>query len=148
VKPAPAVLRRPAARYVAPALCIALLVELGLRVTSLPRLCDLLGVRFAAAGDVLQGPAGSVPPRRLEPRDAARLRAARRVVAALPWAKNAPCLRTALVAGRLLRHRAPTLHLGAALVGGQVTAHAWIVVDGVVVDPSAASYTTFSTPGV
>lgn len=142
-----AVLRRPAARYVVPALGIAMAVEIGVRAVRLPRLCNLLGVRFAAVGLTSPGLARPAPPSRLGPCDAARFRAACRVVGALPWARDAPCLRTALVAGRLLRHRGPALHLGATRVGGQVTAHAWIVVDDLVLDPTVSMYTNFSTPG-
>jgi hypothetical protein len=143
----PAILRLPAARYVVPAFCIAMTVELGLRTTNLPRLCQLLGVRLGVADRAQGGHAGPVPPWRLGPRDAARFHAARRVVGALPWAKDRPCLRTALVAARLLRRRSPAVHLGAALVAGRVAAHAWIVVDDMTLDPSATLYTNFSTPG-
>lgn len=44
------------------------------------------------------------------------------------------CLRASLVAGRLLRYRRPELIVGVRRDGSLVTAHAWLVLDGVPVD--------------
>jgi hypothetical protein len=62
------------------------------------------------------------------------------------WPFGDTCLRQALVGGHRLRRLNPTLHVGVAKQGGEVRAHAWLVVAGVVIDPlyAAASYQTLT----
>ncbi|WP_279070503.1 lasso peptide biosynthesis B2 protein [Microbacterium lacticum] len=50
---------------------------------------------------------------------------------------NSTCLRRALVIGDILRDRSPLLRVGVAKTAGEVTAHAWVEIDGVALDPMA-----------
>lgn len=124
-------------RWLPAALGIAAAVEVGLRVTTLPRLCRVLGVRLQLAPDA----------RPLEPGTSAwrrdpRYRAATLVLHYWPWSRARKCLRHALVTGCLLRRRHPRLHLGVAHTGKTTVAHAWLSIDGVVIqDPTVGEYT-------
>lgn len=117
---------------------VAVGVEAGLRLAPLPRLAGLLGAPLAV--DV---PDPAVHARlRLSPSDRRRVRAARRVLRHWPFGDT--CLRQALVMGRLVRHLHPTLRVGVARIDGEVRAHAWLDIDGALLDPlrSAASYSS------
>lgn len=61
-----------------------------------------------------------------------RVAAVRRVAGWWPLGRG-PCLREALVLGRLLPHLNPQLRLGVARRGGEMVAHAWVDVDGVLI---------------
>ncbi len=121
-----------------PGLCavvvVAVVVEVGLRTTTLPRLAWALGAPLAVDGfDTYAAPTEAVP----LPRWAAhRLEASRRVLRHWPFGDT--CLRQALVCGWLLRRLDPVLQLGVARVDGDVRAHAWLVVGGSVIDPRRA----------
>ncbi len=131
--------RSPTVRWLLPAVVVSAFVELALRTMTLPRLSRLLGVQLQLGPDT-----GTEPPQSawcLDARDAARYRAAHRVLRLWPGASNGVCLRLALVAGCLLRRRRPNLHLGVAHVDGHTVAHAWLTIDGVVLDPAAQQYT-------
>lgn len=118
------------------ALGVLVVVEIGLRTTTLPRLARVLGVPLGADTDT--APVESPPGRLvLTHRDRVRLRATRRATRRWPFGDT--CLRRALVSGRLLRPRRPTLHLGVALVDGDVAAHAWLVMDGHSLDPAGSA---------
>lgn len=102
-------------------------VEIGLRSTSLPRLCRLLGVpidtRYDGPGaDLSRAPA-------LTARERRRLRVLAVVAARWPFGSG-PCLRQSLVAGRILRRHGPRLRLGAAPAEGGVLGHAWVELPG------------------
>lgn len=127
--------------WLAAALALAPVVELGLRVARLPRLAALLGVRL----DLDARPVESAT-RLLPDRYQARLRAVRRVVRHWPFGDT--CLRHALLAGVLIRRLGPVLQVGVARREGEVRAHAWLLVDGVVVDPWFAvdSYLPLAAP--
>jgi hypothetical protein len=116
------------------ALVVALVVEVGLRTTTLPRLARALGAPLAVDGfDSYAERAEAV----LLPRWAVlRMDAVRRVLRHWPFGDT--CLRQALVCGWLLRRLRPALQLGVAKVDGEVRAHAWLVVTGTVVDPRRA----------
>jgi hypothetical protein len=116
------------------ALALAVVVEVGLRTTTLPRLARALGTPLAVDGfDAYADPAGAV----LLPDWAVlRMHAVRRVLRHWPFGDT--CLRQALVCGWLLRGLRPALQLGVAKVDGEVRAHAWLVVSGTVVDPRRA----------
>lgn len=121
----------------APALCaalvVALAVEVGLRTTTLARLARALGTPLAVDGfDAYAEPADSLLPRWA----VLRMNAARRVLRHWPFGDT--CLRQALVCGRLVRSLRPALQLGVAKVEGEVRAHAWLIVNGTVVDPRRA----------
>jgi hypothetical protein len=122
------------------ALVLTLIVEAGLRLMRLPRLAALLGVPL----DLESRPVAStyVLPDRFQ----VRLRAVRRVVRHWPFGDT--CLRHALVAGALVRRLDPVLQIGVARSANEVRAHAWLLVNGVVIDPwfAVASYLSLSAP--
>jgi hypothetical protein len=112
---------------------MAVVVEVGLRTTTLPRLARALGAPLAVDGfDPYAGPVDGVIPGWAS----ARMSAARRVLRHWPFGDS--CLRQALVCGGLVRRLEPALQLGVAKVDGEVRAHAWLVVGGSVVDPRRA----------
>ena len=116
------------------ALVVAVVVEVGLRTTTLPRLARALGTPLAVDGfDAYAEPPDALP---LAPWATLRMNATRRVLRHWPFGDT--CLRQALVCGRLLRRLHPVLQLGVAKVDGEVRAHAWLVVGGTVVDPRRA----------
>lgn len=129
----------------------ALVVEVGLRVTTLPRLARLVGapLRLDSGGDLMPSSSeqlGTGLTARLDPRLRRRLRSARRVLRHWPFGDT--CLRRALVTGYVLRRRHPVLRVGVAKVDGRIQAHAWLEVDGVSLDPAgAALYRALETIG-
>lgn len=136
--------RDPASRHLARAAATAAVIEIAVRTVPLTRLAVAVGapVELGAARDE------SIDPRIvLGPADAARLRATRIVMRRWPFGARGPCLREALVAGRLLRHRRPRIALGAGRDARGALAHAWLVVDGVALDPRAAQWTPLLRPG-
>lgn len=121
-----------------PALCaalvVAVVVEVGLRTTTLPRLARALGTPLAVDG--CDAYAGSAEARPLPDWALRRVHASRRILRHWPFGDS--CLRQALVCGRLVRRLQPALQLGVAKVDGEVRAHAWLIVRGTVVDPRRA----------
>ncbi|WP_129668325.1 lasso peptide biosynthesis B2 protein [Phytoactinopolyspora endophytica] len=114
---------------------VALVVEVGLRVTTLPRLARLLGAPLR-----LEGEAGTSPgktPILLAPSSMRRLRAARRVMRHWPFGDT--CLRVALVSGQRLRRLNPELRVGVARVDGNIQAHAWLEIGGTSLDPAGSA---------
>jgi len=110
---------------------IALAVEVGLRTRPLPRLARRLGVELGSPdGPVAPGPL-SLPP-------ADRRRTLVALAVMRHWPFDEKCLRRSLVIGYRLRHHRPALVVGVAIAGGDVAAHAWLVVDGVRFDPGAS----------
>lgn len=82
----------------------------------------------------------------LTPQERARLVTARRVTRHWPFGDT--CLRRSLMTAYHLRRRSPELYVGVAKRGGEVTAHAWLVVDGVDLDPSgSARFATLEKAG-
>lgn len=126
----------------ASAVFVAALVELGLRTVALDRLAAGLGVPLATT----EARQVAEPMRTLPPWARARVRATRRVLRHWPFGDT--CLRQALVSGRLLRHLRPTLQVGVARIDGEVRAHAWLVIQGAILDPlgAASSYQPLTTP--
>lgn len=114
------------------ALCV--LVELALRTRPLPCVADLLGVRLATSLTAVGQPA--VLPYWVE----SRIRAVDRVLRFWPGGLERTCLRRSLVLGHRLRSLHPELVIGVRREGGEVRAHAWIVVLGGSLDPSAAHF--------
>ncbi|MGH3694105.1 MAG: lasso peptide biosynthesis B2 protein [Pseudonocardiaceae bacterium] len=134
--------RSPTVRWLLPAALVCAVVELALRSTmTLPRLSSLLGIALQLGPDTRTELPPSAPALSLGARDAARFRAACRVLRIWPGTSTGGCLRRALVAGCLLRRRRPELHLGVAHIDGRTVAHAWLTIDGVVLDPTAQQYT-------
>lgn len=117
--------------------CLVAFVEVGLRTVRLPRVARWLGVPLADGDDRVptaprDGAHGPSAPLALDQRELAGVRDARRVLSA-PGV-DGTCLRQALVVGHVVRRRAPRLVLGVAKRDGTVAAHAWIEVEGWVVD--------------
>lgn len=112
---------------------VLLRIEVGLRRTSLPALARRLGIRVQTdpTTPVLGAP-------ELSSRERADVDAARRLIRR--WPAEAVCLRRALLIGYALRGRRPVLAIGAARHDGQVHAHAWIQVDGVVVEERSVEH--------
>lgn len=126
------------------ALVVAVVVELGLRTTTLPRLAKLLGTPLALEGTPIarQGaPSTSLPSAATR-----QIRATRRVLRHWPFGDT--CLRQALISGQRLRRLSPSLHVGVARIEGEIRAHAWLVIDGAIVDPrrAASSYQDLQHP--
>ena len=136
-------LTSPTTRQLPPALLTGVGVEIGLRVLRLPTLVRLLGISLWTIPGQRERHAS---PADLGARDASRYRAACHVLRLWPHGGRNGCLRLALIAGFLLRHRKPTLHLGVAQVGRQTRAHAWISVDGMIFDPLADTYHPLTEP--
>jgi hypothetical protein len=131
----------------------AVVVEVGLRVTTLPRLARLLGCPLALeerSWEADPADAGPLAIRRLPAASARRVRATRRILRHWPFGDT--CLRQALISGAQLRRLHPTLHVGVAKSAGEVRAHAWLVIDGAVLDPlgAASSYLSLTSvpPGL
>jgi len=98
-------------------------VEVAVRVLPLPRLASLIGSPLGIAD----------PPRELaappELRGSERRRLLLLDALGRRWPfGSGPCLRQALVAGRILRRHRPVLRIGAALSHSDVVGHAWLEV--------------------
>jgi hypothetical protein len=120
---------------------VALVVEVGLRLGSLPRLARRLGVPLAAehADDTARRAV------RLDARAQRDWRAVGRVMRHWPG-DTGTCLRTALVGGFVLRRLGPRLRIGVAKVEGRVQAHAWLEIGDRTLDPVGASaFATLAT---
>ncbi|KQX62901.1 lasso peptide biosynthesis B2 protein [Angustibacter sp. Root456] len=131
-------LRRPSVREwpeIAVCCVLAVVVEGGLRVASLPRLARWLGVPLADD----DGGAAPLRAARLGPRAERQWRALQRVSRHWPTSSTGPCLRWALVGGQRLRRLEPRLRLGVAKIDGAVRAHAWLEVGDRCLDPLGAS---------
>ncbi|QDB80837.1 lasso peptide biosynthesis B2 protein [Georgenia wutianyii] len=126
-------LRRPPRAWfrAAQAAALAGVVEVGLRTVRLPRLTRLLGVRLVLDGAV--GRVGDPGLVRLSSSEAERLDVTWRLLRHRPF--NGTCLRRALLGAHALRHRDHAVRIGVQKVAGEVKAHAWLEVDGIVMDP-------------
>lgn len=124
------------------AAAVAVIVEIGLRTMTLPRLAKLLGVPLRLDdGDAVMPEPGVL---RARPWVRRRLRATRRVMRHWPFGDT--CLRRALVSGHRLRRLHPALRVGVAKIDGRIQAHAWLELNGVSLDPAgAAAYRTLET---
>lgn len=138
-----AVLRR-ALRLLDPqVVLVALVVEAGLRLSTLPRLTRLLGIRLAE--DCVSGKQQDSALRPGLPVTWIRRRALAVNRVFRHWPFDDTCLRRALVLGHRLRRLDPALVIGVRYdESGAVAAHAWLVVAGVSLDPLATQYEAFS----
>lgn len=100
--------------------------EIGVRTVPLPRLGKLMGVPLSTAEQRSTGASGAGS---VAPVVAQRLRVLEALAPRWPFC-DGPCLRQALVAGRVLRRHQPELRIGVAVEGSEVLAHAWIEVAG------------------
>lgn len=128
------------------ALAVAVVVEVGLRVTTLPRLAGFLGTPLAVARNGAPDTMPRSGPLALSPQAKRQVRATRRVMRRWPFGDT--CLRQALVSGQRLRRLHPSLHVGVAKIDGEIRAHAWLTIDGGILDPlaAAASYHDLAAP--
>jgi hypothetical protein len=99
-------------------------IELGIRLRPLPVVAGRLGVR-------LNGP----PPAPLGASSSRMQRRRRRIVEMLSrhWPvadREGLCLRRSLLFGWIYRDRDPLLRIGVARSDGEITAHAWIELEG------------------
>lgn len=121
------------------AVIVAIVVEAGLRLGTLPRLTQLLGIRLTHEGEPpQQGNFGL-------PLDLPVTWIRRRAVAVNRvfgyWPFGSTCLRRALVLGQRIHKLDPTLAIGVRHdESGALAAHAWLVVAGVSLDPLAAQF--------
>jgi hypothetical protein len=118
---------------------VALVVEVGLRLSTLPRLTRLLGIRLAEDCDSTQQLDLAFPPCLPMAWIRRRALAVNRVLRHWPFGDT--CLRRALVLGQRIRRLDPTLLIGVRHDdSGALAAHAWLVVAGVTLDPFATQY--------
>lgn len=113
------------------AVALAALVEAGLRTVQLPRLARALGVQLVLDGS--PSAVGDVSCVSLTEREREGLDVTWRVLRHRPF--NGTCLRRALLGARVLRHRDHAVRIGVQKLAGEVKAHAWLELDGVVLDP-------------
>ncbi len=113
---------------------VVIAVEIGLRTLRLPALARLCGLAFdPGAPPPLETGSGRL---RLPGGARRRLKAGMLVLARGPFPDT--CLRRALLMGWVLRSRRPRLLVGVARRDGQIVAHAWVVADGVNLDPMSS----------
>ncbi|MGH3870094.1 MAG: lasso peptide biosynthesis B2 protein [Pseudonocardiaceae bacterium] len=118
------------------ALAVACVVEVGLSISTLPRLTKLFGIRLV--GDSDDGPtvrATDITPEWFQRRSAAVHRVLRH------WPFGDTCLRRSLILGQRIRRLDPVLVIGVRHdEHGKLAAHAWLTVDGVALDTQAGQY--------
>ena len=115
---------------------IALAVEIGLRLLSLPALARLLGVRLGTRRtDQASEVRGSAE------MDEAESQSARAVELIFRnWPLGGSCLRKSLVLARVLRKRNPLIRIGVARGEEGLTAHAWVEVEGASIDSASGGF--------
>jgi hypothetical protein len=118
------------------ALAVAVIVEAGLPISTLPRLTKLFGIRLAGEGDYEPtGQAPAVSPEWFRRRSAAVHRVLRH------WPFGDTCLRRSLILGQRIRRLDPVLVIGVRHdEHGKLAAHAWLTVGGVALDTLAEQY--------
>jgi hypothetical protein len=109
------------------ALAVIIVVELLIRSVPLPRLSRALGCRVNL--DPVVPGAQRLALKELPTRSSRQVRCTRRVARVWPFSQG-PCLRSALVAGHLLREHDPAIRLGMTTTGEELHAHAWLEIAG------------------
>jgi len=113
---------------------VALVVEIGLSISTVPRVTRLLGIRNVGDLEVMSAGA-AVDVDWIRRRSTQVHRVFRR------WPFGNTCLRRALVLGQRIRRLDPLLVIGVRHdEAGRLLAHAWLVVGGTALDPMAAHY--------
>ncbi|MCA5892871.1 lasso peptide biosynthesis B2 protein [Isoptericola sp. NEAU-Y5] len=121
---------------------VAARMELWLRRAPLDAVAGRMGARLCLRAAPETGTAALA----LTAAERARLGTARRVTRHWPFGDT--CLRRSLMTAYHLRDREPELYVGVAKKDGEVTAHAWLVVDGVNLDPTgSAQFQTLEKAG-
>ena len=103
---------------------LLLAIEIGLRCSSLPTVCRLLGIGLALDGRAVP----SDPPPVLPPWSRRPLRVA--ALVAVRWPAGDTCLRRCLLVGHRLRRLKPVLRIGVRRVSGEFSAHSWLEIGG------------------
>ncbi|MGH3823303.1 MAG: lasso peptide biosynthesis B2 protein [Pseudonocardiaceae bacterium] len=118
---------------------VALVVEAGLKLSTLPRLTRLLGIRLVNDCEPKNKQDVSLPPSLPITWIRRRVFVVNQVLQHSPFGDT--CLRRALVLGQRIRRLDPTLMIGVRHDdSGTLAAHAWLVVAGVALDPLADEY--------
>lgn len=118
---------------------VVLVVEAGLRLSTLPRLTRLLGIRLAQDCESGKQQDVELPPGLPVTWIRRRALAVNRVFRYWPF--DDTCLRRALVLGHRIRRLDPTLLIGVRHDdSGALAAHAWLVVASVSLDPLATQF--------
>lgn len=112
-------------------LALIAFIESGLRLIGLNRVAKILGVHLGFDNST----STSAYDLSLSNRERERLELGLRMLRRGPF--NGTCLRRALLAGYILRSHAHAVRVGVRSVDGNIAAHAWLVVDGVSLDPDA-----------
>lgn len=125
-------------RFTMRTVILLVVIEHGLRTSSLPDLCARLGIRLDDADPTFRVPR--------EPATwwgiSSVARRALRVTRWWPFGDT--CLRQCLVVGALIKDAAPVLVIGMRRENGAAQAHAWLSVAGHALDPNASRYSTFT----
>jgi len=119
---------------------VAARIEYSLRRRDLPATATRFGMQLG--GPSLEA---SLPARR-EPLPPWAVRRARLALILLKWWPfGDTCLRKSLVIGNRLTALSPQLFIGVRSSGGQgsISAHAWLKVCGIDIDPTSANYVAF-----
>ncbi len=119
-------------------------IEIGLRVASLPRLVRLLGITWSPH-DPDAHPSVEDIADQLGTSMGRRVRVA--FAAVRRWPFGDTCLRRSLLLGHRLRHLDPVLRIGVARSEGELAAHAWLEVGGYSLDPESDRYAAMAAPG-
>jgi hypothetical protein len=126
----------------AAAVLLALVVEVGLKTLTLPRLSGLLGVPLETGAQRQVEVADPVVVPHWARR---RLAATRRALKHWPFGDS--CLRLALVGGFLVRRLDPALRIGVAKHEGEIKAHAWLEIGGLSLDPGSVDFAPVESIG-
>jgi hypothetical protein len=123
-------------------LLVAVLVELALRSSRLPRVAKLCGVRL----DLTSAPLASGAPVILPAGSGRKLRAVDLVMSR--WPLGDTCLRRCLVLGQRLHRLAPVLRIGVAFDASRsFVAHSWLEVGGQSLDAQLEEFAAFGSTG-
>lgn len=121
-------------------LAVAARVEYSLHRHDLPATASRFGLRLGSPS----ADTSASTPRQPLPRWAVR-RARLALILMRRWPFGDTCLRQSLVIGNRLRSLAPQLFIGvrASGDGGPISAHAWLQICGIDIDPAGADYLAF-----
>lgn len=120
-------------------LAVAARIELSLRRHGLPATASRFGLH-------LGGPSSANAPTRREPLPSWAVRRARLAVLLMRrWPFGDTCLRKSLVIGNRLSALSPQLFIGVRSSKGEgfQSAHAWLQINGINIDPTSAEYIAF-----
>lgn len=127
-----------AAAEIARVLLVACMVEVGLRISDLPRVARWCGVELDIGSRVLVNSLSGPLPR------GARLPARTVTVVMRHWPFGDTCLRRCLVLGHRLRALHPVLRIGVAVDDDAgFRAHSWLEIAGQSLDAGSRSFSPF-----